>query len=84
LKKNVKNEIEVHYLFMETKISAIRHKLHFKIHFEFKPWDGRRMVNTKFVILYYSLKSKLKCNKLILIEPVHSNLLTLSFRIKIN
>jgi hypothetical protein len=37
-KKNAKNEIEVHILFLKTKISAIRHKQHFEIHYEFKPW----------------------------------------------
>jgi hypothetical protein len=58
LKKNAKNEIEVHYLFIKTK-----HKQHYEIHFEFKPWDGCQMVNTKSLILYFGLKSGLKCNK---------------------
>jgi hypothetical protein len=55
LKKNTKNEIEVHYLSIETKISVTRHKQHFEIHSEFKPWDGCQMVNKKFPILYSSL-----------------------------
>ncbi len=37
---------------------------HSKIHFEFKPWDSHQMVNTEFLILYSSLKSGLKCNKI--------------------
>jgi hypothetical protein len=41
LKKNVENEIEIHNLIIKTNISATRHKQHSKIHFEFKPWDGR-------------------------------------------
>jgi hypothetical protein len=46
LKKNAKNETKVHYQSLETKILATRHKQHYEIHFEFKPWDGRQMVNT--------------------------------------
>ncbi len=63
MKKNAEKEIEVHYISIETKISAIRDKQHFEIHFEFRPWDGRQMVNTKSLILYSGLKSRLKCNK---------------------
>jgi hypothetical protein len=51
LKKNAKNETEVHYLSRKTKISATRHKQHSKIHVEFKPWDGRQMVNAESLIL---------------------------------
>jgi hypothetical protein len=46
LKKNEENEIEVHYLSIETKISATRHKQHSEIHFKFRHWDGCQMVNT--------------------------------------
>jgi hypothetical protein len=62
-KKNVKHEIEVHYLSIKTKISTIRHKQHFEVHFKFRPYDGRQMVNIKSLILYSSLKSGLRCNK---------------------
>jgi len=51
LKKNAKNEIEVHYLSREQKNSAIKHKQHFEIHSKFKPWDGHQLVNTKSLIL---------------------------------
>ncbi len=62
-KKNVENEIEVHYLSIKTKISTTRHKQHFEIHYEFRPWDGCQMVNIKYLILYSSLKYGLKYNK---------------------
>ncbi len=51
-KKNAKNETEIHYLSVETKISTIRHKQHSEFHFEFRPWDGCQMVNIEFLILY--------------------------------
>ncbi len=63
LKKNVESEIEVNHLFIRTKISATKHKQHSKIHFKFKPWDGRQMVNIESLILYFGFKSRLKCNK---------------------
>jgi hypothetical protein len=59
----MKKKTKVHYLSIETEISTIKHKQHFEIHFEFRPWDGHQMVNTKFLNLYYDLKSGLKCNK---------------------
>jgi hypothetical protein len=62
LKKDAKNKIEVHYLFIKTNIST-RHKQHFEIHSEFRPWDGGQMVNIKSLILYYGLKYGLKYNK---------------------
>jgi len=62
LKKNANNETEVHYLFIETKFLATRHKQHYEIHSEFRPWDGRQMVNIKFLIRF-GLKFGLKCNK---------------------
>jgi hypothetical protein len=46
-------KIELHYQVLETKILAIRHKQHFEFHYEFKPWDGHQMVDTKF--LFYIL-----------------------------
>ncbi len=49
MKKNAKNETEVHYQFLETKILAIRHKQHFEYQHEFRSWDGHQMVNTKFL-----------------------------------
>jgi hypothetical protein len=67
LKKNVKIETKVHYLSIETNISSTRHEQHFEIHFEFRPWDGRQMVNIEYLILYYGLKSRLKWNKIITI-----------------
>ncbi len=63
LEKNEKNKIEVHYLSIETKKLIEKHKQHSKIHFEFKPWDGHQMVNTKSLILYYGKKYRPKCNK---------------------
>jgi uncharacterized GH25 family protein len=36
LKKIQKNEIEVHYLSIKTKISTTKHKQHYEIHYEFK------------------------------------------------
>jgi hypothetical protein len=42
---------------------AIRHKEHFEIQFEFKPWDGHQMVNTESLILHFGLKFGLKYNK---------------------
>jgi hypothetical protein len=36
--KIAKNEIEVHYLSRETKISMTRHKQHFEIHSKFNLW----------------------------------------------
>jgi hypothetical protein len=63
LKKNAKNKTEIHYLFIKTKNSPTRHKQHFEIHFEFRPWDGHRMVNIKSLILYFGQKSRLKSNK---------------------
>ncbi len=63
LKKNVENKTEVHYLSIETKTLATRHKQYFEIHFEFRPWDGCQMVNIESLILYYGLKFGLKCNK---------------------
>ncbi len=59
----MKKKTKVHYLSIETEISTIKHKQHFEIHFEFRPWDGHQMVNTKFLNLYYDLKFGLKCNK---------------------
>jgi hypothetical protein len=59
----IKNETKVHYLSIETKNSTTKHKQHYEIHFKFRPWDGCQMVNTKYLILYYGLKSRLKCNK---------------------
>jgi hypothetical protein len=53
---------EVHYLSIEKKI-AIKHKQHSEIHFEFKPWDGRQIVNTESAIMYFGLKSRPKYNK---------------------
>jgi hypothetical protein len=64
-KKNVKNETKVHYLSIETNILSTRHEQHFEIHFEFKPWDGCQMINIESLILYFGLKSRLKCNKTI-------------------
>jgi len=58
-----KNEIEVYYLFIK-KNSTTRHKQHFEIHFEFKPWDCRQMVNIEYIILYSGQKSGQKCNKI--------------------
>ncbi len=52
-----------HYLSIETKILATKHKQHCGIHFEFTPWDGHQMVKTKSLILYSGLKSGLKYNK---------------------
>ncbi len=63
MKKNVKNKIEIHYLTIKTKILTTKHKQHFEIHFEFRPLDGRQMVNIESLILYFGLKSGLKCNK---------------------
>jgi hypothetical protein len=63
LKKNANNETEGHYLFIETNFLATRHKQHYEIHSEFRPWDGCQMVNTKFLIRYSGLKFGLKCNK---------------------
>jgi len=57
------NENKVHYLSIETKILTTRHKQHYEIHFEFKPWDGHQMVNIEFLIIYSSLKYGLKYNK---------------------
>jgi hypothetical protein len=34
LKKNEKNEIEVHHQFLETKILATKHKQHFEFQYE--------------------------------------------------
>jgi hypothetical protein len=36
---------EFQYQFLKTKIPTKKHKQHFEFHFEFKPWDGRQMVN---------------------------------------
>ncbi len=83
MKKNAKNETEVHYLFIETKISTMRHKQHSKIHFKFRPWDGRQMVNIKSFILYFDLNLNEEIIKLILTKYVHSDLLKISFKIKI-
>ncbi len=63
MKKLKKNETEVHYLYIKTKIPTTRHKQTFG-NFKFKPWDGCQMVNTESLILYSGLKSKLKCNKI--------------------
>ncbi len=63
MKKNAKNEIEVHYLFLKTEISTTIHKQHSKIHSKYRPWDGRKMVNTKSLIVYFGQKFGLKCNK---------------------
>jgi hypothetical protein len=46
LKKNVENETEVHYLFIETRNLATKHKEHFEIHSKFSPQYDRQMVNT--------------------------------------
>jgi hypothetical protein len=54
-KKNAKDEIEVHYQFLETKILATRHKQHAKFQFKFRPKDGYQMVNTSLLILYSNL-----------------------------
>jgi hypothetical protein len=62
LKKNAKIKTKVHYLFIKPK-KLTRHKQHFEIHFEFRCWDGRQMVNTKSLILYFGLKFGLKYNK---------------------
>jgi hypothetical protein len=43
---NAKNVIEVHYLFIETKHLATRHKQHFEIHLKFNPQYDRQMVKT--------------------------------------
>jgi hypothetical protein len=37
LKKNAKNETEIHYLFIKTKILTTKHKQHFEIHYGFRP-----------------------------------------------
>jgi hypothetical protein len=64
LRKNEKNETEVHYLSIETKISTTKHKHHYEIHYEFRPWDGRQMVSAKSPILYCGLKYGLKYNNI--------------------
>jgi len=76
-----KYEIEVHYLSIKTKISAIRHKHHFEICFKFKPWDGHQMVNIESLILYFGLN--LNRNTIKLTQSAHSNLLGTSFKIEI-
>jgi hypothetical protein len=40
-----KMKTEHHYQILKTKIPTIRHKQHS----EFNPWDGRQMVNTRFL-----------------------------------
>jgi hypothetical protein len=52
---NAKNETEVHYQSLKTKISSTRHKQDFEIHFEFKCSNGHQMVNIEFFILYFDL-----------------------------
>ncbi len=64
MKRTAENETKVHYLCIETKFLATRHKHHFEIHSEFRPWDGHQMVNTKSLILYFGLKYGLKYNKI--------------------
>ncbi len=47
-----------------TKIPT-RHKQHFEFQFEFKPWDGRQMINKKFlsyILIYIWIKTYHKTN----------------------
>jgi hypothetical protein len=69
-------KIELYYQFLETKNPTIKHKQHFEFHCEFKPWDGRQMVDTEF--LFYILvkiwtKSyhEIDTNKLCSIKSIH-------------
>jgi len=63
LKKIAEKKTKIHYLFIKPIFSSTRHKQHYEIHFKFKPWDGRQMVNTKSLVLYFGLKFGLKYNK---------------------
>jgi len=45
-------KIELHYQFLETKNLTTKHRQYF----EFMPWDGRQMVDTKF-LLYFLVKN---------------------------
>jgi hypothetical protein len=48
-------KIELQYQIFKTKIPAIRHKQHYEFHSKFRPWDGRQMVDTQF-LLYILVK----------------------------
>jgi hypothetical protein len=75
----MKNETEVHYQFLETKIPT-RHKQHYEFQLKFRPWYGRQTINTKnisYILIYSRLKYIIK---LILIKYAHSNLLISSFK----
>jgi len=65
-------KIELHYQFLETKNLTTKHKQYF----EFTPWDGQQMVDTKF-LLYFLVKIWIKSyhedniNKLCSIRSIH-------------
>ncbi len=48
-------KIELHYQFLKTKNVTTKHRQYF----EFTPWDGRQMVDTKF-LLYFLVKIWIK------------------------
>ncbi len=62
MKKNEKKNWSSLSIYRKTNLT-IKHKQHSEIHFEFKPWDGHQMVNTKSAIMYFGLKSRPKYNK---------------------